>query len=624
MQRGHQLRVSKSRMRAPQAASQPTRKIVYVCLGLAIVIFAVYSPVFGNGFVNYDDTNYVTENPHVLSGLNWEDVKWAFSTQHTGYAHPVTWLTHQLDYQLYGAWPGGHHLTNVLLHILNAILFFLLFWRTTRQLWPSAFVAGIFAIHPLHVESVAWVAERKDVLSALFFVLTLHGYVSYVAKRKAWRYMVTLGWFVLGILSKPMLVTVPVVLLLFDYWPLGRVKFENGWPVSAGKLTNTKLVLEKVPFAFVAAGWSLLTLILQKQAGVVGQQDLTVRIANAIISYGSYLWATFWPEGLAVLYPYPPTVSWPKMIASLTLLFAISALALTRRKSSPHLLAGWLWYLGMLVPVIGLVQVGAQAHADRYTYLPQIGLWFALAWEILLITKAWSLRDRILPVGATAVVILLSACAWNQTKVWHDSESLWKHTISVTSDNFVAHYNLGHVIGKQGRYDEAVEEFKEVLRISPDFFDAFVNMGVTLAEQGRIDEAISYYNRALEIEPRSGKAHMQLALALVKQGKGDDALHEFRQAMEFEPNDPDVRTNLGLMLARQGKLTEAATQLDQALRLNPNSAEAHNNLGLVFLMAKQPSKGLHHFSEALRLKPDMAVAEENLKRAQRQIEAERN
>jgi Flp pilus assembly protein TadD len=595
-------------------------RIVFICLGLAIITFAIYWPVFGNEFVNYDDTNYITENPHVLHGLNWSDLKWAFTTSHTGYAHPVTWLTHQLDYQLFGVWAGGHHLTNLLIHTVNSLLLFLLFWRITRDLWPSAFVAALFAIHPLHVESVAWAAERKDVLSAFFFLLMLHAYTVYAKKRETWGYVMALGCFVLGILSKPMLVTGPAVLLLFDYWPLRRITFESGRVDSSRRISIKKLIIEKVPFAVVAVGWSILTFALQKEAGIVGQQGIGFRIANAFVSYAVYFFDSFWPQNLAVLYPYPLTLPWGQLAAAVVLLFLVSGLCFLRRKTSPHLVAGWLWYLGMLVPVIGIIQVGAQARADRYTYLPQIGLWFALSWELVVLTKAWPFRHRLLSISAAAVLVVLSACTWNQTKVWRSSESLWRHTLAVTSDNFVAHYNLGHVLGQQRKYDEAILHFNEVLRMSPDFFDALLNMGITLFEQGKLDEAITYYRRALGVQPQSSKAHMQLALALVQQGKNDEALQEFRKAAELGPEDPNVRTNLGLMLARQGKLSEATSQLEEALKLNPNNAEAHNNLGLVFLMAKEPEKSIPHFTTALRLKPELTVAQDNLKRAQKQID----
>lgn len=606
-----------------QSARSIGRNELLIAVALAVITFVAYWPVIGSGFVNYDDDTYITKNEHVLRGLNWPDVKWAFATASVGYAHPVTWLTHQLDYQLFGAWAGGHHLTNLAIHVVNSLLLFFLFWRITRATWQSALVAALFAIHPLHVESVAWVAERKDVLSGLFFLLTLHAYTAYASRKGTWRYLLALSWFVLGILSKPMLVTVPCVLLLFDYWPLGRMAPQRNKDGSAVRSNIGGLILEKIPFALIAGAWSIVTFVFQKEAGVVGQQGIAFRLANALVSYTTYLWNTFWPQDLAVLYPYPLVAPWGAAMVSAALLILVSVLCVLARKEYPYLIAGWLWYLGMLVPVIGLIQVGAQAHADRYTYLPQIGLCFALSWGMAKLTKSWSLRRYVLPAGAALVLVVLMGCTRKQTKVWQDSASLWTRALAVTSDNLVARYNLGHVVGQQGRHDEAIQHFTEALRIDPDFFDALFNMGITLSEQGKPAEAISYYHRALAVKPGSAKAHMQLALALLKQEKADDALQQFYKAQELAPNDPDIRTNLGLMLARQGRLSEATLQLNEALRLNPASAEAHNNLGLVFLMTRQPEKSISHFATALRLKPNFTVARDNLQRAQREIDGRR-
>jgi tetratricopeptide (TPR) repeat protein len=575
--------------------------------------------VHGNEFLNYDDNTYITENAHVLHGLNWPDVKWAFTTGHSGYAHPVTWLSHQLDCQLYGAWSGGHHLTNLAIHVVNVLLLYLFFWRSTRDLWPSAFVAALFAIHPLHVESVAWIAERKDVLSGLFFMLTLHAYAAYATKPQLSRYLLALGLFVLGILSKPMLVTVPGALLLLDYWPLGRLALRPSKRAPAVWPRIGWLIAEKIPFALVAAGWSVLTFVLQKEVGAVGQQETALRMANAIVSYATYLWTTFWPQHLAVFYPYPLAVPLSMVLVSAAVIVLVSVLCIARLRSSPYLSVGWFWYLGMLLPVIGLIQAGSQAHADRYTYLPQIGLAVALGWGIAELTKSWPSRRYWLPGTVTVLMALLMARTWSQIKVWHDSESLWNHALAVTPDNLVARYNLGHVVGQQGRYEEAVEHFTRALQIKPDFFDALLNMGLTLSDEGRPAEAIRYYHEALEVEPGSAKAHMQLGLVLIKTGEKDDAIEQLRRAQELSPNDPDIHTNLGLMLAQQGKLQESADQLNEALRLNPESAEAHNNLGLVFLAAGKPSEALIHFSTALRLNPDLTVARENIKRAQTQI-----
>ncbi len=606
-------------MKRSKSTSPDNSRILLVCLALAGITCALYWPVLGNAFVNYDDNTYITENAHVLHGLNWPDLKWAFTTGHTGYAHPVTWLSHQLDYQLYGAWAGGHHLTNLAIHVANTLLLFLLFWRLTRDLWPSAFVAALFAVHPLHVESVAWIAERKDVLSGLFFLLTLHAYAAYTTKRQVSHYLLALGLFVLGILSKPMLVTVPGVLLLLDYWPLGRLTLRQGKRDPAIWPTIRRLIVEKIPFALVAVGWSILTFALQKEVGAVGQQEIALRMANAVVSYATYLWTTFWPQHLAVFYPYPTSIPLWTVLVSVALLVLVSVLCLARWRSSPYLSVGWFWYLGMLLPVIGLIQAGGQAHADRYAYLPQIGLSVALGWGIVELTKPWPSRRYWLSGAAAVVMALLMARSWSQIRVWRDSESLWSHALAVTPDNLVARFNLGHVVGQQGRYQEAVEHFTIALRIEPDFLDALINMGMTLMDQGHAAEAAGFFERALRVAPDSSKAHTQLAIALARQDKKAEALAEFRKAVELAPQDADARANLGLMLARQGNVAEAMEQLSEAVRLNPESAEAHNNLGLVLLASGKTRESVPHFSTALRLKPDLTSARENLRRAQARL-----
>ena len=608
--------------RPTQLARRFRRSELLIAAALAVATLAVYGQVISHQFINFDDDVYITLNAHVLHGVNWQDVKWAFTTAHGGYAHPVTWLTHQFDYQLHGAWAGGHHLTNVVLHTINALLLFLLFWRMTRELWPSAFVAALFAIHPLHVESVAWVAERKDVLSGLFFLLTLHAYAAYAAKPKVWRYVLALGLFILGILSKPMLVTVPFVLLLLDYWPLRRMTFQRSKRDLPGRPNIGRLIWEKVPFALVAGAWSIVTFVLQKGAGAIDQHGILLRIANAIVSYATYLWNTFWPQNLAVFYPYPVAVSWGLITVSAALLVLISFLCIARRRSSPYLIVGWFWYLGMLVPVIGLIQVGAQAHADRYTYLPQIGLCFALSWEVAELTKSWSFRRSWLPIGAAVVIAMLMVRTWNQTAVWHDSESLWRHALAVTANNAVVHNNLGSALGQQGKHTEAIPHFAEAVRIRFDYFDALLNLGMALREQGRAEEAVGFFRRALREKPDSAKAHWQLGLALDDQGENNDAMQQFYEAIKLTPEDYGMRTDLGVKLAYQGKLSEAIEQCSESVRLNPNGAEAHYNLGLVLFAAGKQEESVREFSNALRLKPDLTVARDSLKRAQAQVNAQ--
>ena len=437
-----------------------------VCLALAGITCALYWPVHGNGFVNYDDNTYITENPHVLHGLNWRDLKWAFTTGHTGLC-PSGHLAFSST-RLSALWRLGRRPSpNESSHSCRqrTALVLALLAAHPRSL-AERFVAALFAIHPLHVESVAWIAERKDVLSGLFFMLTLHAYAAYATKQQVSRYLLALGFFVLGILSKPMLVTVPGVLLLLDYWPLGRLTLRRSKREPAVWPKIGRLIAEKIPFAMVAAGWSMLTFALQKGVGAVGQQATALRMANAIVSYATYLWTTFWPQHLAVFYPYPlPYLGDGAGLSGILVL--VSVLCLARARNSPYLIVGWFWYLGMLVPVIGLIQAGAQAHADRYTYLPQIGLWFGLSWGIAELTKPWPSRRYWLSGAAAVVMALIMARTWNQIRVWHNSESLWSHALAVTPDNLVARYNLGHVLGQQGRYHEAVQHFTIALRIEP-------------------------------------------------------------------------------------------------------------------------------------------------------------
>jgi protein O-mannosyl-transferase len=596
-----------------------------IAAALAFATLAVYGQVISHQFISLDDDVYIRDNPMVIGGLTLKGVAWAFTTFHAANWHPLTWLSHMIDSQIFGLNAGGHLFINTVIHVLNTLLIFFFLKRVTGARWRSATVAALFALHPLHVESVAWAAERKDTLATFFGLLSLRAYARY-AEATSWkRYALVALWLGLGLMAKPMLVTWPFVLLLLDYWPLRRLEWRSSDGLRRLGKAWMPLIREKLPLFCLVAASMVVTYIAQTHGGAVrGFVDapLSLRLSNALVSYAKYLFLTVWPSGLGVYYPFSPAgvPTW-QLAAALVLVAAITAIALREASKRPYLITGWLWFLGTLVPVIGLVQVGGQSMADRYHYIPSIGLFVAIVFCLSDLAIARRIgRVGIAVVSATGLLLFGSLTAL-QISRWHDSTTLFEHTLSVTSDNLVVHYNLGHVLGQKKRYDEAVPHFLEALRIKPDFFDALVNMGVTLLEQGKPDEAISYYHRALGVEPHSAKAHMQLALALVKQGKGDDALLEFYKAREFAPNDPDVRTNLGLMLARKGKLSEAISQLNEALQLNPDSAEAHNNLGIVFLMAGEPEKSLPHFSEALRLKPDLSVAQDNLRRAQKQIDA---
>jgi Tfp pilus assembly protein PilF len=612
-------------VRPAQSARSFGRSELLIAAALAVATLAVYGQVITHQFISLDDDLYIRDNQMVTGGLTLKGMAWAFTTFHAANWHPLTWLSHMVDSQVFGLNAGGHLFVNALIHVSNTLLLFFFLKRVTGARWRSAIVAALFALHPLHVESVAWAAERKDTLATFFGLLSLLAYARYAAATSWKRYALVALWLGLGLMAKPMLVTWPFVLLLLDYWPLRRLEWQPADGIRRFAKAWVPLIREKLPLFCLVAVSMVLTYAAQSHGGAVrGFVDapLSLRLSNALVSYAKYLLLTVWPSGLGVYYPFSPAgvPAW-QLAAALVLVATMTAIALREANKRGYLITGWFWFLGTLVPVIGLVQVGGQAMADRYHYIPSIGLFVALVFGVADLAIAWRIGRVSVAAVSAAVLLLFGSLTALQISRWRDSMTLFEQTLSVTSDNLVIHYNLGHVLGQQGKYDEAVPHFAEALRIKPDFFDALINMGVTLLEQGKSAGAISYYHRALGVEPDSVKAHMQLALALIKQEKGDDALQQVYKALELAPNDPDIRTNLGLMLARQGKLSEATAQLNEALRLNPASAEAHNNLGLVFLMAGQLEESLAHFSTALLLKPNFTVARDNLRRAQSQIDA---
>ncbi|HKP85307.1 MAG TPA: tetratricopeptide repeat protein [Blastocatellia bacterium] len=623
---------SKSQPNAEQSVVKPprpgrrwSRRDVLVAVALAVATLSVYGQVINHQFISLDDDLYITNNPMIVRGLTLEGIKWAFATFHAANWHPLTWLSHMVDSQLFGLTAGWHLLMNALIHVLNTLLLYYFLSRVTAARFESAIVAALFALHPLHVESVAWAAERKDTLSAFFGLLALIAYARYAESRSWKRYALVALALGLGLMAKPMLVTWPFVLLLLDYWPLGRLRWKPADGIKSLPKALLPLVREKLPLFCIVAASMALTYLAQSRGGAVRalvEEPLSMRVANAIVSYAKYILLTFWPGGLGVYYPFSPSdLSAWKVVASLALLVSITVIAARGATRRPYLIIGWLWFLGTLVPVIGLVQVGGQAMADRYHYVPSIGLFVAIVFAAAVFVRARRIKPSAVTAVAVAALLILGARTWIQVRLWRDSVTLFTHTLSVTSNNLVIQYNLAHVLGRQGRYDEAVSHFAEALAINPDFYDALINMGITLADQGKVAEAIRYYDQALRVEPNSAKARMQMGLALVRQEKTADALPHFYKALELAPNDSDVRTNLGLVMLRQGKLQEAIEQLNEALRLNANSAEAHNNLGLALLAQGKPEEGAAHFSAALRLKPGLAVAQDNLRRAQAQINA---
>jgi Flp pilus assembly protein TadD len=569
------------------------RRETFICLFLVLSTLAVYWQVKNHEFINYDDNVYITDNPQVQSGLTSKSVRWAFTTTHTGNWHPLTWLSHMVDYQLFGLNPGGHHLTSVFLHILNAILLFLAFRWTTSAIWPSALVASLFAIHPLHVESVAWVAERKDVLSTFFFFLTILAYITYVKRPRKRNYLLVLFLFTLGLMAKPMLVTLPFVLLLLDYWPLNRLqlrkesssadnktgKFLLG---SRDKLTPFALIGEKLPM-FILSGISCaITLWAQEKAGAMSGLEIVPfkwRVANALVSGATYMGKMVWPGHLAVFYPHPQNSLplWQGVLAGFFLII-VSIIVVKLASRYKYGLVGWLWYLGTLVPVIGLVQVGEQAMADRYTYIPLIGLFIIIAWGFADLVDENRRKRNLLTLSATLLLLLLALCSWKHVRLWKNSVRLFEHALKVTSGNYVAHYTLGNALAQQGNLAEAMAHYQEALRMKPNHAEVHNNLGNALALQGNLAEAIAQYQESLRVFPRQGNTHRNLGVALDRQGRHKEAMRHYLEALRLNPQDAQSHNNIGVTLVEEGEVEEAVVHFSEAVRINPNFTEAQRNL----------------------------------------------
>lgn len=522
--------------------------VLGVCVFLAAITWFVFGQTRAFQFINFDDNEYVFKNAQVARGLTMEGIVWAFTHVYAANWHPLTWLSHMVDAQLYGLNPGGHHLTNVFLHGATAVLLFLLLRNMTGALWRSAFVAVVFAIHPLRVESVAWVAERKDVLCGLFFVLTIGAYVRYARQPSATRYGLLMLLFALGLMSKPMLVTLPVILLALDYWPLNRL-------VSSGdgqtNLTNPrKLLLEKLPLLALAAASSLATLFAQKVAlQPLATVSLTVRVGNALMSCVVYLYQTFWPSCLAALYPFAIDQVQPgKVLLALVVLAAISIAVFYFRRRR-YLVTGWLWYLVMLAPVIGILQVGSQAHADRYTYLPHIGLYVLLTWAAADVIERWRHSRLVLGALAIGLVMALALAARIQASYWQNSETLWRRALSCTTRNSRAEQNLGQAIHEKGNMEEAIVHFQNALRIDPSHALVHSALGVALLEMGQPQQSLTYLERALEIDPNDADAHYNCGNTLLQLGRAREAVAQYSRALELNRDDVEAQNNLAWVLA---------------------------------------------------------------------------
>lgn len=582
------------------------RIVIGICVALALLVWIAFGQTIQYGFVNFDDDVYVYRNPHVTDGLTQSGARWAFTHVHSSNWHPLTWLSHMLDAQVYGLNPGGHHTTNLLIHAVTTILLFLLLWRMTGFVWRSAFVAAVFAIHPLRTESVAWIAERKDVLSGLFFVLTLAAYVWYA--RHAWsfgRYAVVAIMLACALMAKPVAVTIPFVLLLLDYWPLKR------WVPSERHSVPWRVIVEKIPLLALSSGLCVVTIFAQEQA--VSAIPLLARIDNAAVSYIIYLRQMIYPSGLVVFYPFPETglPLW-EIVGAFALLIGISACVFAARRRQPWLLFGWLWYLGMLIPMIGILQVGSQAHADRYTYLSQIGLYLALAWAVPESAIRWP-QDRLVLSGACAAIIAsLVVCTRNQVSYWRNSETLWTRTLAFTSGNVIAQNNLGNALLDEGNVEQAIVHFENARAIKPDDPKAAFNLGNALIQKGRLNDGIENLTQALQFKPDYAEAHINLASALLKADKVDNAIDHYQRALQIEPNQATAWNDLGYALLQKGKVNEAISCFHKATRLDGKQAVAWNNLGNAMIQQGNVDDSIADYQTALRLKQDYPEANYNL------------
>jgi tetratricopeptide (TPR) repeat protein len=564
----------------------------------------VYWPVRNHEFLHYDDDVYVTKNPDVQSGLSWQGVKWAFTTGHASNWHPLTWLSLMLDCWLFGVKPGPMHIVNVFFHVANTILLFIVLSRMTKSVWQSAFIAGLFALHPLHVESVAWVAERKDVLSTLFWLLTMLAYTRYAERPSVGRYFLTLVLFVLGLMSKPMLVTLPFVLLLLDYWPLGRL-FNP-------KFSAVRLLLEKLPLLILSIVSSVITFIVQQRSGAVADSNrllLDERVINAIVSYLTYIGKMIWPTGLAVLYPHPGSttpVSRAVIYGSILVLITIFFVCYCRRYK--YLIVGWLWYLGTLVPVIGIVQVGSQAMADRYTYVPLIGIFIIIAFGVTEL-----LKEK--PFGKIALGVLagisLSACVVvtsNQLKYWKDSLLLFEHTLSVIESSSIMENNYANILSNLGRPGEAAAHLSEALKLLPNSPEIHNNYGNALREMGKLDEAIAQYKIAIKLDPDFTLAYYNLGLALAVKGDYEGAIEQYRIYLGTAVKVADIRQDMAMQLAKEGRADDAVSQFQKALIVKPDSAEVLSNFGYALAQSGKPKEAIEYYNKALAIDSNGVIA----------------
>lgn len=582
--------------------------VILICVVLVLVTLVGFEQVRHHKFVSYDDNTYVTENPHVTGGINSKSIGWAFTTSHGSNWHPLTWISHMVDCQLFGVNPGAHHIVNLLFHIANTLLLFWVFKKMTGEIWASGFVAAVFAIHPLHVESVAWIAERKDLLSTFFCILTIAAYIKYVRQPGTKKYLLVVLFFVLALLSKPMVVTLPFVLLLLDYWPLDRFK------------NIGRLIFEKIPLFVLSGILSFITFIVQQRTGAVSDianVGFNLRVSNAMVSYIDYIVKMIWPVRLAILYPHPVDrlPLWQPMVCFILLIGITAGVLYLKRR---YLTMGWLWYVGTLVPVIGLVQVGNQAMADRYTYLPLIGIFVMATWGAAEVLSKWRYKRILLGVLAAAIIITLTTCTREQVKVWQNSFTLYERALAVTKDNYKIHNNYGVCLGKKGESDEAVMHLSEALRIYPKFSEAHMNIGLAFLMQKKSDEAIKHCKEAIRTNPDWPEAYRCIGRAYAQQGKYDLAIQSYNDALRIRPNYPNVHYNMGQALARQDKYDEAIVYFKKVIETMPDWPGSYYSLGDIYYKLGQIELAIETTKKAIKL-AETAGEKEMVERIQKRL-----
>ena len=589
---------------------------IAICIFLAVSTFAVYSQVQDHEFINYDDDKYVTNNEYVKAGFTRDSVGWALTTSYNSNWHPMTWLSHMLDAELFGPNSKGHHLTNLLFHIANVLLLFLVLLRMTGALWQSGFVAALFALHPLNVESVAWVAERKNVLSTFFWLLTMWAYIRYAQKTNLKRYSLVILFFAMGLMSKPMLVTLPFVLLLLDYWPLRRLQSDRRTAIS-------RLVYEKIPLLVLVAGSVVTTLTVQKMGGALGSLNafpIQERVINALVSYWLYLQKMIWPGGLAIFYAHPEnTLSVWKGLATAALLALVTTAAIRLARRAPYFAVGWFWYLGTLIPVIQLVQTGSIAMADRYAYVPLIGIFIIIAWGLPELLAKWRLRSRILTIAAGIWISTLMLMTWNQVSHWKNSITIFSHAIEVTDieypDFLLAHNNLANALLAEGRTGKAISHYKMAINLMPDYAVNHNHLANALFAEQKTEEAISHFKMAIELMPDYAIAHNNLGTVLLAEQKTEEAISHYKTAVKLLPDYATAHYNLGFALMKEKKTGEAIFHFKMAIQLEPNNTNAHSNLGNALLAEQKTKEAISHYKIAINLKPDNPLALQNFKMA---------